>query len=70
MKYAQRKNDTKDRRIVKINLTKQGEKLMHDAMRQRRNKINKLLSYLSQEDKKHLFRILKNVMEKAENDEK
>jgi DNA-binding MarR family transcriptional regulator len=63
---AQRTNEPKDRRIVKISLTKQGEKVLEEAMRQRSNKINKFLSYLSKEDKKELLRIMLTVAEKAE----
>ncbi len=70
MKYANRKNDIKDRRIVKINLTKQGEKLLHEAMKQREIKINTLLASLSRKDKEELLRILETVIEKTENYEK
>jgi MarR family transcriptional regulator, organic hydroperoxide resistance regulator len=70
MKYAGRKNDIKDRRIVKIHLTKQGEKLLHEAMKQRETKINRLLSSLSKNDKEDLLRILETVVEKTEAYEK
>lgn len=61
MKFAQRKNDIKDRRVVKISLTAYGEKLLNEAMHQRKQKINKVLSYLSSEDKKDLLRILQRI---------
>lgn len=69
-KYATRKNDEKDRRIVKISLSKDGEKILQEAMKQRTNKFNKLLSYLSKDDKVELLRILQTVIEKSEKYEK
>ncbi len=61
-KYAVRKNDAKDRRIVRISITKQGEKLLHEAMSQRANKVNKLLGNLSSDDKNELLRILSSIV--------
>lgn len=57
----QRDRDENDRRIVDVSLTKNGESLLREAMKQRHQKINKMLSYLSSEDKKKLFNILKNL---------
>lgn len=62
LKYAQRKNDVKDRRVIKIHLTSQGESLLDEAMAQRKQKINKLLSYLSLQDKEDLLRILQKLV--------
>ena len=70
MGYAQRKNDIKDRRIVKINLTNHGEKLFQEAMKQRETKINILLSSLSLKDKQDMLRILETLIEKSDNYEK
>ncbi len=61
MKFVTRNNDIKDRRIVKISLTKQGEKLLEEAMKQRIIKINKCLSSLSKKDKEDFFRILQKI---------
>jgi len=61
MKFVQRKDDVKDRRVVKISLTAYGEKLLDEAMHQRKKKINKALSYLSSKDKKDLLRILQRI---------
>jgi MarR family transcriptional regulator, organic hydroperoxide resistance regulator len=70
MKFVSRTKDEKDRRIVNISLTKEGEKLLQEAMKQRANKINKLLSYLSNSDKLELHRILQTVIGKIETNEK
>jgi DNA-binding MarR family transcriptional regulator len=66
-KLVKRENDIKDRRIVKINLTKQGEKLLTQVKKQRASKMKKLLSYLSKQDKLDLLRILEVLAEKSAN---
>jgi DNA-binding MarR family transcriptional regulator len=66
-KYVTRENDANDRRIVRINLTKSGEKLLLEATKQKANKMNNLLSYLSKQDKLDLLRILNILAEKSEN---
>ena len=50
-----------DRRIVNISLTEKGKYLLKKAMKQRHLKMNKVLSYLSLEDRKELLRILGNL---------
>jgi len=67
-KLVSRKQDCKDRRIVRISLTKEGETLIDEAMRQRRKKINYVLSYLSSEDKKTFFRILQSISKRIEDE--
>ncbi len=69
-KLAVRRNDSRDRRIVGVSLTRQGEKLLRDLIRQREGKVNKLLSFLSISDKRELSRILQKMIEKSENYEK
>ncbi len=66
-RYVKRENDVKDRRIVRISLTKSGEKLLSEATKQRANKMSKLLSYLPKQDKLELLRILNILTEKSEN---
>src|ERR1035437_794862 len=65
-KLVQRENDAKDRRIVKISLTKQGDKILIEMKKQRANKMKELLSYLPKQDKLELLRILKVLSEKSE----
>jgi DNA-binding MarR family transcriptional regulator len=65
-KLVKRENDVKDRRIVKISLTKSGEKLLIEVNKQRANKMKKLLFYLPKQDKLELLRILKVLAEKSE----
>jgi MarR family transcriptional regulator, organic hydroperoxide resistance regulator len=66
-KLVKRENDSKDRRIVKIFLTKLGDKFLQYAVKRKSEKMNKLLSYLPAKDKKELLRILKTLAEKSEN---
>jgi DNA-binding MarR family transcriptional regulator len=65
-KYVKRENDAKDRRIVRINLTKSGEKLLSESIKQKTSKMDKLLSYLPKQDKLNLLRILNILAEKSE----
>jgi DNA-binding MarR family transcriptional regulator len=66
-KYATREDDPKDRRVVRIHLTKTGEKLLAETTKQKSEKMNKLLSYLPEQDKLELLRILSILALKSEN---
>ena len=66
-RLARRENDSRDRRIVKISLTRQGEKSLHEIKRRRAGKMHKLLSYLSRQDKEDLLRILDTLAKNSEN---
>lgn len=59
---VRRDQNTEDRRVVNVKLTKKGENLTHEAMKQRRKKINHMLSYLSVEDKELLLQIMNRLM--------
>lgn len=58
---VKRYEDPKDRRLVRITLTDDGKKLVEQAMCERRKKIEKVLSYLSEQEKLELLRILKTL---------
>ena len=66
MKLVQRQADPDDRRIVRINLTADGQALLKNAMIERSKKIEKLLAFLSEKDKEELLRILLTLTEKME----
>ena len=66
-RLVKRENDDKDRRIVKVLMTKMGDKLLHHAIKRRSEKMGKLLSYLPESDKLELLRILNVLAEKSEN---
>jgi DNA-binding MarR family transcriptional regulator len=50
-----------DRRIVNVSLKKKGKSLLKKAMKHRHVNTNKILVYLSLEDRKELLRILSNL---------
>jgi DNA-binding MarR family transcriptional regulator len=66
-KFVTRENDTEDRRVVRVNLTKSGEKLLIEITKHKKEKMSKLLSYLPEQDKLELLRILSTLAEKSEN---
>lgn len=66
-KLVKRENDVKDRRIVKIFMTKLGDRFLHQVIKRKSEKMGKVLSYLSEQDKLELLRILNVLAEKSEN---
>ena len=58
---VKRIDDPEDRRIVNVKLTKKGEKILRDFLRQRESRMNLFLSFLSLSDKKDLLRIMKKI---------
>jgi len=65
-KLVKRENDDKDRRIVKIFMTKLGDKLLHQIIKRKSEKMNTILSYLPEQDKLELLRILNTLAQKSE----
>ena len=63
-KLVHRYEDQEDRRLVKIELTKEGKTLLDQAMCQRRDKVEKILSYLSVKEKSQLLTIIKTLHSK------
>ena len=69
LNLVSRQADTKDRRVVRVALTKKGEETLIQAMEQRSKKIEFMLSYLTEGDKEEFLRILTSIssrMEEAE----
>jgi len=60
-KLVERHTDENDRRLVIIVLTIKGKKLLEQAMHVRRNKFEKILSYLSGKEKLELLNIFKKL---------
>lgn len=63
-KLVLRLPDPKDRRIVRIRLTGQGQRLIKKIQAQRHKTIKELFSQISEFDRKEYLRILNNVKEK------
>ncbi len=61
LELTERKADDHDRRLVRITITKQGEKLLQQAMEAHSKKMKETLSYLSETDKKELLRIMQKL---------
>lgn len=63
--YLKRAIGEEDKREVKISLAKKGLKLLEQAAKYRSAKINHILSYISDQDKKCLEKILQTIAEKV-----
>ncbi|MGH7246395.1 MAG: MarR family winged helix-turn-helix transcriptional regulator [Candidatus Levyibacteriota bacterium] len=56
-----RKQDKKDRRLVRIALSKQGTSLLEQASTERSKKVSEILTFLSEKDAADLLRIMENL---------
>lgn len=66
MDLAVRKEDKKDRRLVRISITLQGQNLLAEGMKARAKHMEKIVSYLSKEDQEAFLRILQNLIKTME----
>ncbi len=53
--------DKTDRRLTRISLTAQGEKLLDEALCARRKKLKKVLSYLTGDEQEKLYDLVKTI---------
>lgn len=60
--YLKRTTGKVDRREIKISLAKKGQNLLNKAAKERSLKINKILSYISEKEKKRLGEILQKIV--------
>ena len=65
-KLVERHTYKQDRRFVIIVLTSEGKSLLEQAMDQRRKKLKKILSYLSEKEKFELLNIFKTLSNKLQ----
>jgi DNA-binding MarR family transcriptional regulator len=65
-KLVNRTTDSKDKRLVRITLTSQGQQLLQDAMKERNKKLSHILSYLSEKNKEDLLAIISVLIAKME----
>lgn len=71
LELISRQDDEKDRRIVRLMLTEKGENLLTKAVKAKTERINKILSFMTQKDKKHMVQILETILARMkEEDEK
>ncbi|HEX8965880.1 MAG TPA: MarR family winged helix-turn-helix transcriptional regulator [Patescibacteria group bacterium] len=66
MDLAIRKEDKKDRRLVRISVTTQGQNLLAEGMKARAKHMEKVVSYLSEDDQQALLRILQTLIKTME----
>jgi len=65
-KLVERYEDQEDRRMVMISLTDGGKTLVKQAMRERRKKLEMILSYLSKKEQLDLLTILKMLQNRLQ----
>lgn len=65
-KLVERFDDPQDRRLVRISLSAEGKTLLERAQRERKIKIEKMLSYLSVSEKSELLNILHTINTKLQ----
>ena len=65
-KLVERYEDQEDRRMVMISLTDGGKTLVKQAMRERRKKLEMILSYLSKKERLELLTILKMLQNRLQ----
>jgi MarR family transcriptional regulator, organic hydroperoxide resistance regulator len=65
-KLVKRYEDLQDRRLVNVTLTNKGKALLKQVICERKKKIEKILSYLSNKEKNELFNILKTLNNKLQ----
>lgn len=69
LKFVSREADAKDRRVVRVSLTKKGQEVVTQAMEHRSKKIEFILSYLTEVDQQEFLRILTSVISRMEEGE-
>ena len=60
-KLIERHTDADDRRLVRISVTSEGKTLLKQAMCERRKKLEKILSFLSEKERFDLLTILETL---------
>lgn len=61
--YLSRQADQNDRRAVTISLTQEGEKVLDREQEHLKKTLDGLLSYLGEEDSRHMLRLTKRIFE-------
>jgi DNA-binding MarR family transcriptional regulator len=64
--WIEREHDSKDRRIIRLHITKEGEKELQRLKKIKLEKIKKVLSLLPEKELKEIIRINSLLLEKLE----
>ncbi|MCL5784172.1 MAG: MarR family transcriptional regulator [Patescibacteria group bacterium] len=59
-----------DRRVVQIKLSQKGEKVVKEIARHRNDKLSRILSFIPEDDKTELLRIVEKILEGLNENEK
>jgi len=59
--YVRRLDDSRDRRIIRVELTLKGRELLHRVKEQRRRLVIRIFGKLSEKDRQDYLRILKQI---------
>ncbi|MCX7955581.1 MAG: MarR family transcriptional regulator [Patescibacteria group bacterium] len=62
LKLIKREEDKKDRRIIHLNLTEKGKKIVNKILKQKNNCFSFLIKKLSSKEKEQLLLILKKII--------
>ena len=60
-KLIQRKSDKDDKRFVRITITEKGKSLLDQAIKERKGKLQNILSHLSGDEKSELLKLLSTL---------
>ena len=66
LQLVERKQDEKDRMLVRITLTEKGNALLKKAMEEKVSQIEHMLSYLSDTEQHELLRLMEKLNERIE----
>jgi DNA-binding MarR family transcriptional regulator len=69
LQLVKRQQDEKDRRLVRVSLTVDGDKLLKQVMEEKIKQIEHMLSYLSKNEQEELLRLLEKLNTRIEKDE-
>lgn len=68
LQLVKRQQDEKDRRLVRIILTEEGNNMLAKAREEKEKHVTRLLSYLTKEEQQELLRLMEKLNERIEKD--
>ncbi|HSX08614.1 MAG TPA: MarR family transcriptional regulator [Candidatus Saccharimonadales bacterium] len=66
LQLVERQQDAKDRRLVKVTLTKAGDDLLKKSMDVKLEHLEHMLSYLTEEEQRELLRLVEKLNDRIE----
>jgi DNA-binding MarR family transcriptional regulator len=67
LQLVERQSDKKDRRLVRIILTEEGNAILTLAKKEKEANVKQMLSYLTNEEQKELLRLIEKLNNRMEN---